>query len=340
LNVRRFIALVLLCGASRLSAQVDTLRAFRAPASPAFVLIDAAPTAIARPSTPQRLVMSLVSALQDEDFPPKRYALEIAPYWLTRHRTLTFEQYAAPAFWQSIIQTLSISVATTNIPEPDTGTVLAFGVRTAYVSSRDLSWLRPLRDTILQIQRKILETDDQAIEDSLRAEMRPVNLRLQRALRTERTGWTIEGAAAGAMDFQGDIASNGKVSRVGLWVTTGYRLSKPNADLLAVVRLTRDDRVAPRQDFLDLGGRLVLDKEDLTLSGEYVYRSITSAGSSRPSYRLTAAVEYRVSTDILLTAALGRGADERGPDTGPLSAQIGVDFGLGAIPLIRTGGGR
>lgn len=326
--------------AGRLDGQTDTLRSFRTPASPAFILLGAAPTAVERPGTPQSLVVSLVSALQDESFPPKRYALEIAPYWLTRHRTLTFDQYAAPGFWQSLVQTFSVSVATVGIPEPDSGTVFAFGFRTAYVSSRDLSPIRPLRDTLQQVQRAILRTDDQAKEDSLKEEARAIALRLQRALRTERLGWTVEAAAAASLDFPGDVADNGKLSRAALWVTSGYRLAKPRADLLTVVRLTRDERAAPRQNFLDLGGRLVVDKEDFTLSAEYVFRSITVSGTSRSTYRLTAGADYRLGDDVYVTASLGRGPDEDGPGTSRLIAQVGIDFGLGPLPLIGARGGR
>src|SRR5437879_2658511 len=61
--------------ASGLSAQSDTLRSFRTPASPAFILLGVAPTAVERPATPQSLVASLSAALRDKHFPPKRYAL-------------------------------------------------------------------------------------------------------------------------------------------------------------------------------------------------------------------------------------------------------------------------
>ena len=316
--------------------QTDTLQSFRTPASPAFILLGTAPTAVERPSTPQSLVVSLISTLEDDHFPPKRYALEFAPYWLTRHRTLTFDQYAAPGFWQSIVQTLSISVATVRLPKPDTGTVLAFGLRTAYVSSRDLSAIKPLRDSLEHVQEKILLTENAVEVTRLKAQAKGIALRLQHALRTERLGWTIEGAAAGSLAFPGDVAQNGKLSRAAIWVTSGYRVAKPRCDLLTVVRLTRDERTAPRQNLFDLGGRLVVDKEDFQLSAEYVFRSVTAGGTSRSTYRLTAGAEYRLRNDLYVTATLGRGPlDESGG--APLIAQVGVDFGLGPVPLLSLG---
>lgn len=336
----RWVGLFALCCvvATPLAGQdEDTLRSFRTPASPAFVLIGAAPTAVERPGTPQSLVLSLISSLQDNHFPPKRYALEIAPYWLTRHRTMTFEQYAAPGFWQSVIQTLSISVATTSVPAPDSGTVLSFGLRTGYFSNRDLSIVRALRDSLDRV------TDSALVARTADARKRWTNraqhysLRIQRALREERLGWTVQLATAGAFDFAEDVAQNGKVSRAGVWLTSGYRLAKPRADLLTVVRYTLNERAAPNENFLDLGGRLVFDRDELALSAEYVFRSVTAAGTSRNTYRLTAGADYRLAQDIYVTAAIGRGADENGPDTAPLVAQIGIDFGLGPILLIPRG---
>jgi hypothetical protein len=322
----------------RLSAQkIDsTLRSFRTPTSPTLVLLGAAPTSVERPSTPQSLVLSLVSTLGDETFPPQHYALEVAPYWLTRHRTLTFDEYAAPGFWQSLKQTLSISVATASLTAADTGTTVGFGVRTGYVSSRDLRSIRPLRDSLRQIQMSMLRTDNAAETARLESRAQAIALRLQRALKTERLGWTVEAAAAGLMDFSGNLANNGKVARAGIWITSGYRLSKPRADLLTVVRLTRDERFTSRQDYLDLGGRIVLDKEDLSISGEYVWRSINASGSSRQSYQLAAVAEYRLANEVYLTGSLGRGVEDNGPGSSKLIAQLGIDFGLGPVPIIGT----
>ena len=311
----------------------DTLRAFKTPASPAFVLLGVAPTTVERPATPQALVLSLISAVQDADFPPKHYALEVAPYWLTRHRFLTFEKYAAPGFGRSLLQTLSLSVATSSL-DPDTGTALGFGLRAAYVSSRDLSTVRALRDTLLQIQADILRAGTEEEERRHAARAKPVALRLTQALRTERLGFTIEGAAAMVLDFPDDIANNGKLGRAGVWLTSGYRLTKPAVDLLTVVRFIRDERVAPAESNLDLGARLLVDREDLTLAAEYIFRSVTAGGSSRSTYRLSIDVQYRLANDIYITAALGR--DHAASAAGPaqLIAQIGIDFGLGAVPIL------
>ena len=316
-----------------ITTQADTLRAFRTPASPAFVLLGVAPTAVERPATPQALVVSLISAVQDADFPPKHYALEVAPYWLTRHRTLTFEQYAAPGFWPGLLQTLSVSVATSSLA-PDTGTSVGFGLRAAYVSGRDLSRVRLLRDSLLGIQAAMLRADSEDDERRLAAMARPMALRLQRALRTERLGFTIEGAAAMVLDFPDDIADNGKLGRAGVWFTSGYRITKPAVDLLTVIRFIRDERVAPAEGNLDLGARLLVDREDLTLAAEYIFRSVTAAGSSRSTYRLSIDGQYRLATEIYITAALGRDHAASATGQARLIAQVGIDFGLGALPIL------
>ena len=234
------------------------------------------------------------------------------------------------------MQTLSISVATADMPAPDSGTVFGIGVRTAYVSSRDLSPIRQLRDTLRQIQFAILRAESPDTENALKERARPVALRLQQALRDERLGWTVEAAAAAALDFPGDVAQNGKLSRWALWLTSGYRLPKQKLDLLMVVRLTRDVRVPLEQHFLDLGGRVLVSQGDnLAFSVEYVFRNMTVAGSSRHTYQVSAVIDYRLRDNLYVNATIGRGPDEKGPGTARFQTHVGVEFGRGPLPLLK-----
>src|SRR5262245_15952814 len=65
----------------------------RAPASPAFVLLDVTPAAVERPQNPKALVLNVLSSAANAEGFPQDYALQVAPYWLMSHPDLQFSDY-------------------------------------------------------------------------------------------------------------------------------------------------------------------------------------------------------------------------------------------------------
>ena len=64
----------------------------RAPTSPAFTILNVAPTNVVRPNTPRQLALEILSATERSGGDlPSNLALEIAPYWLFDRPNLTFD---------------------------------------------------------------------------------------------------------------------------------------------------------------------------------------------------------------------------------------------------------
>jgi hypothetical protein len=126
------------------------------PASPALILLGAAPVVIERPSTPKAVALSLASAISEADGIPEDLALEFAPYWLTGHPSLTFDDYYRAGLAQRLLQTLSISLGTSRLDPPtadaEAGTAVAFGFRSSPVSGAPNPALQDAVDSLSRIQ--------------------------------------------------------------------------------------------------------------------------------------------------------------------------------------------
>jgi hypothetical protein len=119
--------------AGRLPAQTkDSLPAFngiRTPASPAFLLLGIAPTAVERPNTPSDLALSFLNRAAAFTGLPRDVAIEWSPYWLARHRGLKWEDDTTRTPLTSLARTATISIATAELgteAAPVTGLAVAF----------------------------------------------------------------------------------------------------------------------------------------------------------------------------------------------------------------------
>lgn len=147
------------------------------PPSPALQILGATSTAVERPSTPSAVAASLASAIQKSGGIPDNFGLEVAPYWLYSHPNLTFEDYYHPDLVQTLLQTASLSLATTR-SETDDGTEftrLASGIRVQLVTggqSRDLKGAvashQKVADEILRVKAEQLLSRSRTTETKTR----------------------------------------------------------------------------------------------------------------------------------------------------------------------------
>jgi hypothetical protein len=311
------------------------LESLRTPPSPAFVLLGVAPSAVERPTSPRAVAASLLRATGDSGFLPRHYAIEVAPYWLVSHPSLTFDRYYHPSLGRSLVQSLSISFATSPLrnagDSADVGTSLGMGVRALLLSGKPSEELDSLRTQLRRLQQRVLDATGDSAEQRALAALKPVALAIQHA-NTERTGWIVELAGAATGDFPGDVAANGKTGRLGVWVTPTYRRPGGSLDFLGVFRLLRDERPDTARTYIDGGFRLAWRGQGV-LSAELVERFQSGAGSKH-DHRLSANLEYPLTHNIRLTATVGRDFALAAHDRRTLLAQVSVDFGMGAIPLL------
>ena len=100
------------------------------PDVPAFTILGISPTQIERPTTPKAFGLSLLSAPKEgANLIPNNYAVVLAPYWM-RHAGVTINDYVRPGVRQSLVQTLTVSLATarSGAVTPSTSTDLGFGL--------------------------------------------------------------------------------------------------------------------------------------------------------------------------------------------------------------------
>ena len=138
------------------SAQgVDTLRALRTPIAPAFALRGLTPISIERPSTPRAFAVSVISSTQRFRELPDSWALDLGPYWLRQHPLLTYDAYYRPGVIDALMQTLSISIATSARDTNRNTTDLGIGVRTQPQPGRESSQSIAIRQSLSGYQAKI-----------------------------------------------------------------------------------------------------------------------------------------------------------------------------------------
>ena len=88
------------------------LEDFRLSGPPALALLGSSASSVTRPNTPRDLIASLVSGAGSNGIVPDGFAMETAPYWLSRHRTLGLRDYYNASLADRLKYFTAVSVAT------------------------------------------------------------------------------------------------------------------------------------------------------------------------------------------------------------------------------------
>ena len=143
--------------------RVEALRLddFRLSGPPALSLLGSSAAAVARPNTPRDLIASLVSGAGSEGIVPDGFALETAPFWLARRRSLTLDDYYRASLPRRIVQSASISVATSRkrsrAEEDGYESEGALAVRTLLSNGRPSAALLAMSGDLRAKQREYIE---------------------------------------------------------------------------------------------------------------------------------------------------------------------------------------
>ena len=169
------------------------------------------------------------------------------------------------------------------------------------------------------------------------SEARATALEIQ-ALDTQRVGALLAVATALAWDVPGNDTQLTTLSRVGLWVTPGYRLVRCSeggecstaVDFLAVVRYLDQRRLGEPGSTWEFGARVIWQANPkLAVSAEWLGRS----GDTDPGSRIVGVAEYELLDSAFLYASFGRDFEEAGVRQNLVST-IGLTIGLGKRPII------
>lgn len=101
------------------------------PASPGFVLMGIEPASVERPGTANDLMVSIIDNTSGLNAFPKNLAVEIMPYWIFWGQRIRYESYRSDRPVSNILQSLSLSLATSvdDAVEDSTVTSQAVGLR-------------------------------------------------------------------------------------------------------------------------------------------------------------------------------------------------------------------
>jgi hypothetical protein len=324
----------------------------KTPPSPAFVLLGVAPSDVEKPTTPRALATSILSAVQDSGSGvPKNFALDVAPYWLVSHPALTREEYIQPSVFQSLRQTLSVSIATAEQNADAAknivgGTVGGAGVRAAILLGKPSKIEQQIEDAIGALATNAIPDKPVKHGEAPPPIITDADIgKLVDALRdSEHEGrWFIEGAVASSTLFLDDRSGKSTHQKSGIWITPSYRMQRskfdaqtlkltkqPMVDFVSVFRWLNDHTSSMSVTrAMDIGGRLIWDTGTYSFSAEHLLRR----SSKKNTHRTAAVGEFKVSDNMYITATLGKDFKDESSNGGLISI-LGVHFAAGQKPLL------
>jgi hypothetical protein len=335
------------------------------PNSPAFMLLDVAPTLIERPSSGKAFAMSILNTVNENNGIPQNYAVEFTPFWYFKHPSLDAFKYwgidpvANKNKGFNQIKQSTVSFAYANTKWPDTSISrninnLAFGVRGTIfqlVTKKNRDDLIDANNKIIQRLREYNEKlsgfvfdQDMAEKAKLLADSMssdPILLeneqKIQEILSREAL-FSIDGATAVNWAFDGNSFSTNQLSLFGAWLTINYsqELNSKNEgwknylSFLMLARYTYDNALNgdPRSngDFLNLlDFGGKLEFDFKQLSFSYEYIFRTAINQYINTFRSTGMAVYKISDKMYVLASLGKNFG----DTNNLIAQFGINLGFG-----------
>ena len=353
-----FLAGILVCQAyPQGDIQLEDLQM---PASPAFVLLDVAPSSIERPTTIKAFTTSLVNNITETNGIPENYAVDFAPYWFFRHKNLTAmkywgfnhigDQYRETPFSQMRYGSLSMASVRSQIPVDTLAELqyvnnIAFGFRTCLFQIRGASAI----DELVKLNKKYKDrlkeiADNPLIPGSELANVIAGDEDLLntindiRSVLARKPVFAIDLAASGAWSFGNSDFNSISINRYGLWLILSYSQSlnkkektiKENyLSLYATTRILSDHKFLNEEgnistvQMMDAGGKAELELGRFSIAYEYLAR-LNLTNSGQQSFRSSGTISYRASEQFLITAAFGKNFGS----LNNLISQIGIQWGL------------
>jgi len=330
------------------------------PASPAFVLLDVAPSSIERPTTIKAFTTSLVNNITENNGIPENYAVDFAPYWFFKHKNLTAmkywgfkkadNHYRETPFSQARYGSLSMASVRSQIPvdtmaEEQYVSNVAFGFRTCLFQIRGSAAV----DALVELNKKYKDRIREITDDPLISGDELANIIAQdeellktindiRSVLARKPAFAIDLAASGAWSFGNKDFNSISMNRYGLWLILSYSKSlnkkeKTKKDnylsLYASTRFLSDYNFLNEEgnistvNMMDAGGKAELELGRFSIGYEYLAR-FNLTDSRQQTFRSSGTISYRASNQFLITAAFGKNFGS----FNNLISQIGIQWGL------------
>ncbi len=327
------------------------------PNSPAFILLDVAPTSIDRPTSSKAFAASIINSVRESNGIPRNYAVEFTPYWFFKHQGLSALKY-----WGidkedggqlpfSLAQRFSFSLATVqNDLQIDsinkiTLNNISAGVRMTLINIRntnDISDLLKLNSNHIKRLKKLNEDNiDKSPSEVVEIidkdkELMTSNERIKEIL-NRKPVFSVDFALASSWSFMGNDYTSGKFNRLGSWLTLSYSNSLNSKDSMtkndylnfyAVSRYLIDQHYIDKSgstiksNLFDTGGKLEFEFGKISLSYEYLYRMNLDSNNSN-TFRSSGMVQYAVNENLKINVSFGKNFG----DFNNLISQIGLSWG-------------
>ncbi|WP_160136135.1 hypothetical protein [Chryseobacterium sp. c4a] len=327
------------------SISIDNLKT---PNSPAFVLLDEAPTNIESPQTMKALALSLVSSFNSSSGFPSNFAVDFTPYFITDTKK-TFREYngfndkGEYNSFSSAYKNLSVSFA---FVKKDSVQNMAIGFKTTLVKLISSDQKRYFTKDLPEIYEKLeqhrqknfdpitLKNKSEKVYDSL---VEKYNKAYSDYMDFKPV-FIINIAGAYNHFFDNSMSSSGKFGRLGGWITMNYNtqlvtnkegVNKNNyLSLYGFGRVLRDEmtfdmesRAYIKDTYTDIGAKIDLQFDKLTIGYEYIRRS---GNNSSNDYRSLGSIKYEINTNISIIGGFGKNFQT----DKDLVSFLGINWGL------------
>ena len=330
---------------------------FKTPTAPAFALIGVSPSQVETPRSPKELGFTLYNAYNGGAL-GQDVAIDVAPYWLASHPTLTYDQYVKRPVVRQLLDNLSVSAATAAVPE-QSATDVGFGLRTHvfFANASDVEAGQALRDAesalmglqgAAEIEELLVRSGcknnsgpEPGVCPELRERLRQIAAPAEEALKeaakavqdalTARSGFSIGLAGAVAFRSAADRFKPNDFRKAAGWLNAGYR--GKTMELASLVRFTSVD-AERRLQLIDLGLRAGVFRPTWALNAEAMYRAVSGdAPTVDNSLRLAGTFEFKVIDGVFVSATYGKEADNE-LTSGKTFALFGLSFQAGERKLV------
>ena len=318
------------------------------PDSPAFAVLGLIPETAVRPSNPQELIASVINGVDRNGNFQTGLAIDTAPYLLFFGPNVTLAEYQS-SYITRLLTRAQVSIATSKgVEEEDKATRLALGLHLTLLDRGDPRFDIDLQSTYDAIDEQLHSASGpirpgsgmQAEADRRTEQLRPLFKSAFEAARRRnwnRSNWSI-GAAPSWISPSGateDFRWNG----ITVWNSFAYGFEgvpvlERSSQLIVHARYRSREEVPDpelegkfmRQDSFLAGARLRIGSVDTNVSLDGAYIREWADRGDRSSYRVSAALERRMTKNLWLSISAGQ---EIGSDDGKNALLILGNFKLG-----------
>lgn len=338
----------------------------RIPDAPALSIIGSPKIEISNPGTPRAFGLSLIESFSDSDSAiPQNFAVDIAPYWWSKRKFNTLDDYICKTndknipealtcskigFGESLIRLLTISIASSeedfeldenNVDLTRLGLGLRFSVIPGKINPafvKEFNSISPENLCLFKLddngnKQRLVGSELSECRTNKTEALTKLGKKLQE-LNATRVGWQLDFALASALDFNEDNFDNAEFTRFGTWLTASYQPTNSenkasSVTFLGIGRYLYDDFEDKGDNLVDLGGRVIWSPAETSLSASVEY--LRRFGGDDDD-RLIGLAEYKFNDTYSIFASFGKTFEEDFTGNDDLVTFLGINIGLGQKP--------